>query len=508
MTTYFVTDERMLKHKCEWDNNHIERPERLKWILDKLRKTDLLDKCKVLESRLATVEELNSVHTSEYIEKIQQASDLSVEEQEKLCSTFEDIYLNSHTWNASLLSAGSAIDLTKTVLESKDPNANGFAAIRPPGHHASSDQACGFCIFNNIAICAKKAIEFGSKRVLIVDFDVHAGQGTQYAIKDDPNIRLISIHRFEEGRFWPLLKESSVVHEYPNTLNVPLNEIGMGDSDYISIMSTSILPLIHSWKPELILVSCGFDAAIGDPEGEMQVSPLGFGTLVGLLAIQQIPLVLLLEGGYFLESIGESTESVLRALIERTPPKMFVDKIGPSPSLIDSIVRYLHTYQAVFDFDLAECINLVRKRKKLAAISKVDKNEYKGERNLVFPYTTRGLYAPRETDVEDDFAKKLNEMIFQRKETEKKEIDLHFKKKFLELSIDETLYKLHAENFADLLFVYHFVFIPLSIKYKFAMFNFTQFLSHFSIPYKSNELISEKLIGDLILLPEDFGFWS
>lgn len=143
--------------------------------------------------------------------------------------------------NNQRLQAGCAVDLTKAVLNSKDPTANGFAAIRPPGHHASSDKACGFCLFNNVAICAKKvwfisqilnsekfqAIEFGRKRVLIVDFDVHAGQGTQYSINDDPNIRLVSIHRFEEGKFWlvlisisykntyfrPQLPESSVVHE-------------------------------------------------------------------------------------------------------------------------------------------------------------------------------------------------------------------------------------------------------------------------------------------------------
>ncbi|MFH4984988.1 hypothetical protein AB6A40_011697 [Gnathostoma spinigerum] len=120
----------------------------------------------------------------------------------------EDIYVNKDSFDAALMSVGCALEATKAVIT--NPNSAAFAAIRPPGHHASAETACGFCIFNNVAICAKKARQLGVERVLILDWDVHAGQGTQYSIEDDPNIKLISIHRYESGHFWPNLSESAV----------------------------------------------------------------------------------------------------------------------------------------------------------------------------------------------------------------------------------------------------------------------------------------------------------
>ncbi|KAI6242834.1 Hist-deacetyl domain-containing protein [Aphelenchoides fujianensis] len=268
MSTFFVTDERMLKHRCEWDAHHIERPERLSRILSKLKSTGILDECTKLSSRHATIDELTTVHDEEYVRKVESTAGLTMLEQEDFSSQFEDIYVNESTWDAALLSAGCALELTAAVWR-EGRGANGFAAIRPPGHHASRDQGCGFCLFNNVVLSAKQ------------------------------------------------LPESASKNEYENTLNVPLNRVGYGDFDYAALMHSIVLPVVGEWRPDIVLVSCGFDAAIGDPEGEMEVTPAGFAWMCGVLAAQEIPLVLLLEGGYFVESVAECAHSVLRALIER-----------------------------------------------------------------------------------------------------------------------------------------------------------------------------------------------
>uniref|UniRef100_A0A915LT87 Histone deacetylase domain-containing protein n=1 Tax=Meloidogyne javanica TaxID=6303 RepID=A0A915LT87_MELJA len=142
-------------------------------------------------------------------------------------------------------------------------------------------------------------------------------RGTQYCVEGDPGILLVSAHRYENGQFWPELSESDIFNEYKNTINIPLNEIAYGDAEYSALMHFLILPLIQQWQPGLILVSCGFDAGIGDPQGEMEVSPAGFGYMTSLLANLGIPLCLVLEGGYFLESVVQGTRFCMKALLNR-----------------------------------------------------------------------------------------------------------------------------------------------------------------------------------------------
>uniref|UniRef100_A0AC34QP98 Histone deacetylase domain-containing protein n=1 Tax=Panagrolaimus sp. JU765 TaxID=591449 RepID=A0AC34QP98_9BILA len=206
--TYFVTDRQMLKHYCEWDETHIEVPERLERIIDKLEGSSILEQCSVLKAKMASEEDILLVHTPEYFDTIKKTQEQTMEDNELLSSHYEDIYINNHTFPCAMLAAGSSIKMMQKVLD--NPGSNGFAAIRPPGHHAGPNEGCGFCIFNNVAICAVKALDMGLDRVLIIDFDVHAGQGTQYCIEDHPGILLVSIHRYESGQYWPNLPESGV----------------------------------------------------------------------------------------------------------------------------------------------------------------------------------------------------------------------------------------------------------------------------------------------------------
>ncbi|CAK5042222.1 unnamed protein product [Meloidogyne enterolobii] len=401
---------------------------------------------------------------------------------ENFCKGIEDVYINKYTWKCALLAAGSALKAMEAVLEynknlNKEkqrieedseylniPAPNSFAAIRPPGHHASAETSCGFCIFNNVAICAKKARQMGVERVFILDWDVHAGQGkgvsvkrifpkfpfkgTQYCVEGDPGILLVSAHRYENGQFWPELSESDIFNEYKNTINIPLNEIAYGDAEYSALMHFLILPLIQQWQPGLILVSCGFDAGIGDPQGEMEVSPAGFGYMTSLLANLGIPLCLVLEGGYFLESVVQGTRFCMKALLNRTPPVVNFCHRPPSPIFLGTLYNALQTFKHrtinnnfplfnsfIHQLNTLRCALCSatdrRKRRELAPIGEME-NGKSGNKEGEFPsspyfgdrksvqialatntYPTRGQYPPRVPAIEKQFSLRLKQLIEQ-----------------------------------------------------------------------------------------------
>ena len=175
----------------------------------------------------------------------------------------------------------------------------------------------------------------GLKKVLIVDWDVHCGQGTQDCVAGDERIKLVNIFRHEHGMFWPYLKHTGIRTTDPkcwptffwveglvsdkNTVNVPLNSTGFGNSDYLAIMHLVVFPLIKDWQPQFIFVSCGFDAAFGDPEGDMRITPLGFAHIARTLSTvrngdKPIPLAFFFEGGYFLPVVKESFKRLSQAM--------------------------------------------------------------------------------------------------------------------------------------------------------------------------------------------------
>uniref|UniRef100_A0A5F9CQI1 Histone deacetylase 10 n=1 Tax=Oryctolagus cuniculus TaxID=9986 RepID=A0A5F9CQI1_RABIT len=224
------------------------------------------------------------------------------------------------TYHCAQLAAGAALQLVDAVLTGTVRN--GLALVRPPGHHSQRAAANGFCVFNNVAIAAQHAKQkHGLHRILIVDWDIHHGQGIQYIFEDDPSVLYFSWHRYEHGRFWPFLRESDAdaVGQGQGrgfTVNLPWNQVGMGDPDYMAAFLHVLLPLAFEFDPELVLVSAGFDSAIGDPEGQMQATPECFAHLTRLLQVLAGGRVCaVLEGGYHLESSAHSVCMTVRALL-------------------------------------------------------------------------------------------------------------------------------------------------------------------------------------------------
>ncbi|XP_070611493.1 polyamine deacetylase HDAC10-like isoform X3 [Erythrolamprus reginae] len=205
---------------------------------------------------------------------------------------------------------------------------NGLTLIRPPGHHSQRSEANGFCIFNNVAIAAKYAQRnYGLQRILIVDWDIHHGQGIQYAFDDDPSVLYFSWHRFEHQNFWPWLRESNydAVGQGKGrgfNINVPWNQVGMGNSDYLAAVLHVLLPIAFEFDPELVLISAGYDSGIGDPEGQMKATPECFSHLTHfLMNLAHGKLCAVLEGGYHLRSLSESVCMTLKALLgDPLPP--------------------------------------------------------------------------------------------------------------------------------------------------------------------------------------------
>jgi histone deacetylase 6 len=199
--------------------------------------------------------------------------------------------------------------------------ANGLALVRPPGHHAERDRAMGFCLFNNVAVAAAAARSAGAERVLIVDWDVHHGNGTQHSFDDDPTVLYFSTHQWP---FYPgtgAASETGGPHALGKTINVPWGP-GRGDADHLAAFDRVLLPAARRFDPDVVLVSSGFDAARGDLLGEQLISPEGYGAMTArLVTLAGGRVVLALEGGYELNAIAASAAACLRVLLGDDPPR-------------------------------------------------------------------------------------------------------------------------------------------------------------------------------------------
>ncbi|PAV89583.1 hypothetical protein WR25_01800 [Diploscapter pachys] len=401
----FITDDSMMEHRCLWDPDHIEIPERMSVINQKLKETGLDEKLTHLQPHVATMDDIATVHDRKYVELMATTKDIKSEEElEKFCTEHEDVYVNQKTFDCALMAAGCAMKLAEECFTQRE---SGFALIRPPGHHASPSAACGFCIFNNVVIAAKHVRSLGAKRVLIVDWDIHAGNGTQECVHVEDGIKLISIHRFEHGFYWPHLQQGGVVNKFKNSVNVPLNAIGLTDSDYLAIFELIVQPVIDDYMPDFLFVSCGFDAAFGDPQGEMCVTPGGYANMMRMLQNTGLPVALIYEGGYFLESDAAAGEWVIRMLLGEQPPAIKREKLNPT--LPPVIRRIYSTFGEVYPTmkTLAEIVD------SLNGPAKEDTEpEYRGSRDVVvYPYITRGLYPRRPDEFENGLRKQLEAVI-------------------------------------------------------------------------------------------------
>ncbi|XP_050412973.2 polyamine deacetylase HDAC10 [Patella vulgata] len=343
--TGLAYNEKLTKHFSLWNPDFTEIPKRIEKPYERCQQYQLLERCEPVQSRNATQEEMELLHSKNHIKILKSSTTMTEEELKELSQKSDYIYFHNDSYGSACLALGTSIQLVDDIIEQKVRN--GFAIIRPPGHHASRDQFNGYCYFNNAAVAAQNAlIKHHMKRILIVDWDVHHGQGTQRFFYDDPRVLYFSIHRYEHGHEWPNLRESD--YDYIGrgegqgyNINVPLNVCGCTNSDYLFIFFNILLPIAYQFDPELIIVSAGFDCALGCPEGEMEVTPACFAHFINLLSpLAGGKLALLLEGGYNLDSLSESVALSVKALLGDVCP--VINPTGkPKDSVIESVLNVI-----------------------------------------------------------------------------------------------------------------------------------------------------------------------
>ncbi|MBI4317537.1 MAG: histone deacetylase [Chloroflexi bacterium] len=305
MSTGYVYHPIYLQHET---GEHPERPDRLTSIHDALRGEGLLDLLQPIEPREATLEELLAVHTEQHVRYVEQVARSGGGYMDP------DTVVSTRSYDAALMAAGGAIRAVEAVLDGKVSNA--MALVRPPGHHATTNRAMGFCLFNNVAVAARAVQKtFGLGRILIADFDVHHGNGTQDAFQADDSVLYYSTHEYPHYPGTGFYDETGTGKGEGYTVNVPL-PAGVGDHGYRRAFEEILVPVARRFGPELIIVSAGYDAHWADPLAMMQLTVTGFGTLAGVLKSLAAELcggkiVACLEGGYHLRALAYSVVATL-----------------------------------------------------------------------------------------------------------------------------------------------------------------------------------------------------
>jgi len=323
MSTVLIYDPLYLAHDT---SGHPENSRRLTTALAVLEREGLLERLARPAARDATLAEIEAIHEPEYIRHVHRVAERGGGWLDG------DTYVVSASYEAALRAAGGLLTAVEQVLSGTAANA--FALVRPPGHHALAGRGMGFCLFNNVAIAARYAqATYGLERVMIVDYDVHHGNGTQDVFYRDPSVLYLSTHQYPH---YPGTGYFSEIGEGPGagyTVNVPLR-VGVGDAGFAAICAEIIAPVARRFQPELLLVSAGFDAHWSDPLAGLALSIAGgYFPLAQCLVrladeLCQGRLVYTLEGGYELEAAGYSIAATFRALLGDTQA---TDPLGPSP---------------------------------------------------------------------------------------------------------------------------------------------------------------------------------
>ena len=273
----------------------------------------------IIDPVQASIEEIVLNHERSYIDSVRRSCSSN-----RYVDLDPDTVCSHDSYETAFYAAGSVIRLVRMALSGEIDA--GFASIRPPGHHATPDEAMGFCLFNNVAIAAHKAINaFGVDRVIIIDFDVHHGNGTQESFYSNKDVLYFSSHQYP---FYPgtgRLNETGAKGAQGYTINCPLRS-GKSDGEMIALYRSVMVPIIKAFKPGLILVSAGFDAHAMDPIGGMEISSKGFGALAGLIrdAAENVnsPIIYALEGGYNFDALRDSVKAVIDVMKGGPAPKI------------------------------------------------------------------------------------------------------------------------------------------------------------------------------------------
>jgi acetoin utilization deacetylase AcuC-like enzyme len=301
-------DERVLAH----DNGpgHPERSERVSTALQRVKETDYGVPTRIVAPEPAGRSELERVHRASYVDQVEASS-------RRDRTVFDaDTAANRHSWLAARLAAGGAVEAVRAAL--RDEQVRSFVLMRPPGHHAEADHAMGFCLFNNAAIAAADALNSGAKKVAIVDWDVHHGNGTEHAFYDRCDVCYVSVH---QAAHYPGTGRRADVGEGAgagHTVNVPL-PAGSGGAEYLRVMDELVVPVLEQYEPEVIMVSAGFDAHERDPLAGMLLNRSDYYQITNRLracadACCGGRIVHLLEGGYDLGGLADGVDAVLRSL--------------------------------------------------------------------------------------------------------------------------------------------------------------------------------------------------
>jgi acetoin utilization deacetylase AcuC-like enzyme len=336
LSTAFITDPAFLRHHTP--DGHPERVERLEAMLRIAERSKESGVTHLPATRRAAHDELLRVHSRPHIERV--ASTAAREYQ----MLDPDTFTSADSYDCALLAVGSALDAVDRVMGGELDNA--FVAARPPGHHAETNRAMGFCLFNNIAVAAAHALaHHGLERVMIIDWDVHHGNGTQEIFWNEQRVLFVSLHQYP---FYPgtgAFEEVGGLDADGMTVNIPM-AAGFGDEEWIAAFRRVVAPLGDQFRPQLVLLSAGFDAHANDPLGGMRVTEAGFAAMADdVLAIARThaggKLMAVLEGGYNLAALHASVETVVR--------RMKGDRAGARVSLSDgrfapvySMVRAVH----------------------------------------------------------------------------------------------------------------------------------------------------------------------
>ncbi|KAI1891133.1 hypothetical protein AGOR_G00160870 [Albula goreensis] len=368
-TTGLAYDSQMLKHQCTCGDNstHPEHAGRIQSIWSRLQERGLRNHCERIQSRKATQEELQSVHsechsllfgTNPFNRLKLNSRKIDGLLAQRLfvmlpCGGVgvdsDTVWNDMHTPTASLMAAGSVTELAFRVA--KGELKNGFAVVRPPGHHAAHSTPMGFCFFNSVAIAARQLQQrLNLNKILIIDWDVHHGNGTQEVFYADPNVLYISLHRYDDGNFFPGSGAPTDVGSGEGEgFNVNVAWTGgldppIGDAEYLAAFRTVVMPIAKEFSPDMVLVSSGFDAAEGHPPalGGYKVSAKCFGFLTRqLMGLAGGRVVLVLEGGHDLTAICDASEACVSALLgtELEPLPEEVLQRKPSSNAVRSLQR-------------------------------------------------------------------------------------------------------------------------------------------------------------------------
>ena len=308
----FVYDPRYLGH--EMGRSHPESPERLRTICAQLQSSGTWSRLHQLTPRRAERQWVELIHDASYVDSLERRSPAN-----GYASLDPDTSMSPGTLEAAFLATGGALAAVDAMMNGDIDQA--FCAIRPPGHHAEADRAMGFCFFNTVAIAARYIQQhYGVQRVLIVDWDVHHGNGTQHAFYDDASVMFFSTHQFP---YYPGTGRATETGEGQGkglTINVPFSG-GQGDDEYREVFQKVLVPAADTFQPEFVLISAGFDAHRDDPLASMDLTEQGYAELTRIVAsiaknFSGGRILACLEGGYHLQALAKSVDHHLLALLD------------------------------------------------------------------------------------------------------------------------------------------------------------------------------------------------